>query len=59
VTIESLHVDEGATLHLLGEDRALDWSQEGENLAITLPGALPDSPAYALRLTPQRTINDV
>jgi alpha-L-fucosidase len=54
VTIEALHVDEGATIHLLGDERALDWSQEGENLAITLPDVLPDSPAYALRLTPRQ-----
>jgi len=54
VTIESLLVDPGTAIHLLGEERALDWSQEGEDLAITLPDVLPDSPAYALRLTPQR-----
>jgi hypothetical protein len=54
VTIESLHVDEGATIHLLGKDRALDWSQEGENLAIILPDGLPESPAYTLRLTPRQ-----
>jgi alpha-L-fucosidase len=54
VTIESLHVDEGATIHLLGKGRALDWSQEGENLAITLPEGLPESPAYTLRLTPRQ-----
>jgi alpha-L-fucosidase len=54
VAIESLHVDEGATIHLLGKDRALDWSQEGENLAITLPEGLPESPAYTLRLTPRQ-----
>jgi alpha-L-fucosidase len=53
VTLESLQVEKGTTMHLLGHHPALDWRQEGENLAITLPEGLPDSPAYALRLTPQ------
>ena len=53
VTLESLLVDEGATVRLLGHDGSLDWRQNGEDLMITLPEALPDSPAYALKLTPQ------
>jgi hypothetical protein len=43
-------------VHLLGHDPALNWKQDGVNLAITLPGVLPDgvpgSPAYAFRITP-------
>ncbi|HSR30972.1 MAG TPA: alpha-L-fucosidase C-terminal domain-containing protein [Anaerolineae bacterium] len=56
VTIESLLVDEGTTLHLLGQDQALEWRQEGEDLRITLPKELPDSPAHTLRLTPPKEI---
>jgi alpha-L-fucosidase len=56
VTIESLLVDEGTILHLLGQDRALNWRQEGEDLWITLPEGLPDSPAYTLRLTPPQEV---
>jgi alpha-L-fucosidase len=56
VTLESLLVDEGAIVRLLGHEGSLDWRQEGEDLTITLPDALPDSPAYALKLTPQREI---
>jgi alpha-L-fucosidase len=54
VTLESLLVDEGTTVHLLGHQPRLDWRQEGENLVITLPQGLPASSAYALRLTPQQ-----
>jgi alpha-L-fucosidase len=54
VIIESLLVDPGTAIHLLGHEPALDWRQEGEDLAIILPDGLPDSPAYALRLTPQQ-----
>ncbi len=54
VTLESLLVEEGTSVHLLGEERALDWRQDGEDLTITLPEPLPDSPAYTLRLRPQR-----
>jgi alpha-L-fucosidase len=54
VILESLYVDEGTTVHLLGHQPALAWRQEGENLVITLPQGLPDSPAHTLRLTPQQ-----
>ena len=52
VIFESLLVDEGTAIHLLGEEAALDWQQEGESLRVTLPEGLPDSPAYTLRLAP-------
>ena len=54
VTLQSLLVDEGTTVQLLGQDGALDWQQDGEDLTIMLPETLPDSPAYALRLSPQQ-----
>jgi alpha-L-fucosidase len=50
LTFESLLVDDGASVHLLGHDDALPWQQVGEDLTITLPQPLPDSPAYAFRL---------
>jgi alpha-L-fucosidase len=56
VTIESLDAGADATVHLLGYGPALNWKQDGVNLAITLPSVLPDgvpgSPAYAFRITP-------
>ncbi len=53
VTIESLRAGEGATVHLLGRAEALAWHQQGEHLAISLPDDLPETPAYALRITPR------
>jgi alpha-L-fucosidase len=56
VSIESLRADADASVHLLGHAPALDWRQDGGNLAVTLPKTLPDGaskwPAYALRITP-------
>jgi hypothetical protein len=43
-------------VHLLGHGPALRWRQDGSNLTVMLPDALPDGasdwPAYALRITP-------
>ena len=52
VTIESLIPGPGTTIHLLGQEGPLAWEPAGRDLAITWPGGLPDSPAYALRLAP-------
>jgi alpha-L-fucosidase len=53
VTVESLRVGEGASVHLLGHAEPLAWHQQGEYLALTLPDDLPEAPAYALRITPR------
>ena len=42
----------GASITLLGRTGDLAWAQEGETLAVTLPGRLPDAPAHALRIAP-------
>ena len=56
VAIESLRADADASVHLLGHEPALRWRQDGDDLAVTLPDALPEDasawPAYALRITP-------
>jgi len=52
VTIQGLGATEGTTVQLLGHDRALSWSQDGDTIAITFPNALPEAPAHALKLVP-------
>jgi len=53
VVLESLRAHEHTTLHLLGDEEALSWQQEGENLTIAWPAEMPESPAYVLRMSPQ------
>lgn len=53
VTIRSLQTEKDATIHFLGEIEALNWKKKGEDLVITLPKDLKESPAYALRITPK------
>jgi alpha-L-fucosidase len=52
IKLMSLSVPAGASITLLSRAGSLAWTQEGENLAVTLPGRLPDAPAYALRIAP-------
>jgi len=40
----------GSEVYLLGEAKPLKWKQEGADLRVQLPAALPGSYAYALRI---------
>ncbi len=51
VTIKSLTPKAGSKITLLGEKSPLVWSQQGDDLKVTLPGKLPGNYAYVLRLT--------
>ena len=51
VTIKSLTPKVGSTISLLGQEKTLGWSQEGENIKVTLPAKLPGKYAYVLRIT--------
>jgi alpha-L-fucosidase len=53
ITINSLNVEKDTTVHLLGESEALSWRQAGNDLTITIPKDLTESPAYAFRITPK------
>ena len=52
VTIQSLLASDKMTVSLLGAAGAVQWSQQGKDLAITLPSALPGDHAWALKMTP-------
>ena len=54
VSIEGLSPSAGSEIRLVGQEGSLIWTQEGDNLAIRLPSFLPESYAYALRITPAR-----
>ena len=51
LTLEKLHAADNATISLLGSAGSLAWSQQGENLTITLP-TLNDAPAHTIKITP-------
>lgn len=50
--LESVTAQEGSTIQMLGSTGNLDWSQEGDNLSVTLPATLPGDHAYTLRIVP-------
>ena len=52
IKLKGVPAPTGASIVLLGRDGDLAWTQEGENLAVTLPERLPDAPAHALRIAP-------
>ena len=51
ITLEKLHAESGASITLLGQAGSLAWTQQDDNLTITLP-ALKDAPAHTIKITP-------
>ena len=51
ITIQSLGIEKNSEIQLLGQERGLNWKQEGENLTISIPENIIDSPAYAFKIT--------
>ncbi len=52
VSLAGLRAAEGTTIRLLGQDSPLAWSQEGDNLSVTLPAGVPTAPAHTLAIHP-------
>jgi alpha-L-fucosidase len=52
VQVKGLQAKDGAAVYLLGHSTALDWQQEDGGLTVDLPGGVPDSPAYVLKIAP-------
>jgi len=51
VTIKSVTLKPGSKIMLLGEKSPLVWSQQGEDVKVTLPAKLAGNYAYVLRMT--------
>ena len=51
VVINSLSVDDNATVHLLGHDEALRWQQQDQSLLVMLPEGLELTPALTLKIS--------
>ena len=53
VAIEFLSLAQSGVVKMLGVEEHLKWSQDGNNLAITLPDRLPGFSAWSLKISPQ------
>lgn len=52
VTLPVRGLAEQAEVWLLGEDRPLNWLDEGGRMAVTVPSSVQDQPAHALKISP-------
>ncbi len=50
VTVKSLSPKAGSEIRLLGENKPLKWSQQGDDIKVELPDKLPGHYAYVLRI---------
>jgi alpha-L-fucosidase len=50
VTIRSLSPEPGTKISLLGGKGPLDWSQQGDDIKVSLPNVLPGEHAYVLKI---------
>ena len=53
VTLTELIADDKTDIELLGTKESLTWNQNGHDIAISLTSPLPESEAYALKITPK------
>jgi alpha-L-fucosidase len=53
ITIQSFNIEKNSRIQLLGQEKALDWKQEGEKLTISMTESLINAPAYAFKITPK------
>ena len=53
--LKSLSLKTGSAIYLLGGDKPLSWSQQGEDIRVQLPSVLPGRYAYVLRMTGLRS----
>ena len=51
IAIKDLHAMPGSEISMLGADKPLPWSQDGQDLKISLPPSLPGDYAYVLRIS--------
>ena len=49
ITLKSFSAKPGSQIYLLGNDKPVTWSQQGDDVRIDLPSALPGRYAYVLK----------
>jgi alpha-L-fucosidase len=52
IIISNLKINEDSSIVLVSNDRGLKWQQKNENLVVSIPSTLKESPAYSLKITP-------
>ena len=50
ILLKSVAPPRGSQIYLLGEEKPLRWSQQGEDVKVSLPGKLPGRYAYVFRM---------
>jgi alpha-L-fucosidase len=50
ITLKSVAPKDGSQIFLMGNDKPLDWSRQGDGVKISLPAKLPGQYAYVLRM---------
>ena len=55
VLLHNVSAAAGSQVTMLGASAPLKWTQQGADLSVTLPSALPGNYAWVLRLTPSQT----
>ena len=53
ITIQSLKIGKNSKIQLLGQEKDLDWNQDGENLTILIPDKIIEAPVYVFKITPK------
>lgn len=53
ITIQSLKIEKNSKIQLLGQEKILDWIQEGENLIISIPKKLESFPVFVFKISPK------
>jgi alpha-L-fucosidase len=53
ITIQSLKIRKNAKIKLLGQEKDLEWNQEGENLTILIPENIIEPSVYVFKITPK------
>ena len=52
ICLNTLQLDVGGSISLLGSDEVLDWAQADDGISVTLPDSLSEAPAHSLKITP-------
>jgi len=50
ITLKSLSAKPGSQIYLLGNNKPVTWSQQGDDVRVDLPAALPGHYAYVLKI---------
>jgi len=50
ITLKALSPKAGSKIYLLGDNKPVTWSQQGDDIKVDLPSTLPGHYAYVLKI---------